>query len=42
VRIVTGGGGGFGDPKDRNPQSVEADIKNGYITAEAARKDYSV
>ena len=42
VRIVTGGGGGFGDPGKRAAARVEADIKNGYITAEAAQRDYGV
>ena len=36
------GGAGFGDPRERDPASVRDDIKNGYITAEAARRDYDV
>ncbi len=30
------GGGGFGDPGDRSPGSVEHDLKHGYITSEQA------
>ncbi|MQA01818.1 MAG: hydantoinase B/oxoprolinase family protein [Streptosporangiales bacterium] len=30
VRIITGGGGGWGDPADRAPAAVEADLADGY------------
>lgn len=33
VRIQTGGGGGYGDPKLRHPQLIEQDLLDGYITA---------
>ena len=33
VRVVTSSGAGFGDPKDRDPEAVQKDIKNGLITA---------
>jgi N-methylhydantoinase B len=36
----TGGGGGFGDPRRRDPALVRADVENGYISPEAARRDY--
>ncbi len=42
VRIVTGGGGGFGDPKARPAPEVAADVLDGYIGAAAARADYGV
>ena len=42
VRIVTGGGGGFGDPLARPPEAVREDVLDGYIDAEAARADYGV
>ncbi|GGM02013.1 hydantoinase B/oxoprolinase family protein [Nakamurella endophytica] len=38
----TGGGGGFGDPLDREPERVAADVRNGFVSAEAARRDYGV
>jgi N-methylhydantoinase B len=36
------GGGGFGDPRTRDPQHVREDVLDGLITAEAARRDYGV
>jgi N-methylhydantoinase B len=35
------GGGGYGDPKERSRAAVQADLKNGLITAEHARKAYA-
>ena len=32
VRIVAGGGGGWGDPKRRSPTAVERDLEYGYVT----------
>ena len=34
------GGGGFGDPMDRDPEAVQADLDNLAITADAARELY--
>lgn len=42
IRVITGAGGGVGDPKERDPALVRADIRNGYITAERARAVYGV
>lgn len=42
VKFVTGGGGGFGDPKARHASAVASDVGNGYITAEQAREQYTV
>jgi N-methylhydantoinase B len=36
------GGGGFGDPLDRDPEAVREDVVDGYVTLEGARKDYGV
>jgi N-methylhydantoinase B/oxoprolinase/acetone carboxylase alpha subunit len=36
------GGGGWGNPLERNPQAVLDDVLDGYITAEAAREVYGV
>jgi N-methylhydantoinase B len=33
VRIETGGGGGYGDPADRDPASVSADLRSGKVSA---------
>ena len=35
-RIVGAGGGGWGDPAERDPELVEHDLTEGYVTAEAA------
>ena len=32
------GGGGWGDPFERDPARVVADVRNGYVSAEAARR----
>jgi N-methylhydantoinase B len=42
VRTMTGGGGGFGDPRERDPERVRADVRNRHVTAEAAREVYGV
>jgi N-methylhydantoinase B len=36
IRIITGAGGGIGDPRDRDPALVAEDIRNGFITPERA------
>jgi len=36
------GGGGFGDPFGRDAARVEADVREGYVTVEGARRDYGV
>ena len=42
VRIRTGGGGGYGDPRQRDPGRVRTDIMRGYVSPEAARKIYGL
>jgi N-methylhydantoinase B len=41
-RLDTPGGGGFGDPLTREPASVLSDVLQGYVSAEAAARDYGV
>jgi N-methylhydantoinase B len=36
VRVRTPGGGGYGDPRRRDPELVRRDIQMGYYTAEQA------
>jgi N-methylhydantoinase B len=36
------GGGGYGDPKTRDPERVRDDIKNGYISQQAAQRNYGI
>jgi N-methylhydantoinase B len=38
----TGGGGGYGHPFDREPARVVNDVRNGYVSAEAAERYYGV
>lgn len=40
VRIVTPGGGGFGDPHQRDPVALADDLVGGKVTEEAARRHY--
>jgi N-methylhydantoinase B len=40
--VEVGGGGGFWNPFDRDPQRVLADVRAGYVSLEAARRDYGV
>ena len=39
---VAGGGGGYGDPRERPAELVLADVRNGMVSIDAARKDYGV
>jgi N-methylhydantoinase B len=36
------GGGGFGDPLERDPAAVVEDVADGYVSPERAAKDYGV
>jgi N-methylhydantoinase B len=40
LRVVTGGGGGWGDPALREPLLVEQDIRNGFLTGAQASSLY--
>ena len=42
VETRTGGGGGYGDPKARAFEEVLADVRQGYISVQAAWNDYGV
>ena len=41
-RLDTPGGGGYGDPLERPPESVLADVGEGLVSAETAERDYGV
>jgi N-methylhydantoinase B len=32
VELHTGGGGGYGEPSERDPEAVRADLREGYVT----------
>jgi N-methylhydantoinase B len=38
----SGGGGGWGNPFERDPAAVLADVLNEYVSVDAARDDYGV
>ena len=42
VTTYTGGGGGFGDPLERDPDHVRQDALAGFVTREGAERDYGV
>jgi N-methylhydantoinase B len=42
VSLETPGGGGLGDPFDRDPAMVLNDVRNGYVTLAKARAVYAV
>jgi N-methylhydantoinase B len=41
-RYITNAGGGWGDPRERDPQRVLVDVRDGYVSVAAARRDYGV
>ena len=41
-RLDSPGGGGYGDPLARPAERVLADVREGYLSAEAAARDYGV
>jgi N-methylhydantoinase B len=42
VTLLTAGGGGHGDPRQRDPEAVRRDVAEGYVSPEAARRTYGV
>jgi N-methylhydantoinase B/oxoprolinase/acetone carboxylase alpha subunit len=40
--VISGGGGGFGRAHDRPPEEVLVDVRLGYVSREAAARDYGV
>ena len=42
LTTYTGGGGGFEEPLERDPEDVLKDVKNRYVTIEKAKEDYKV
>jgi N-methylhydantoinase B len=41
-QVVTTGGGGWGDPLDREPELVRLDVARGLVSPAAAERDYGV
>ncbi|MBY0508759.1 MAG: hydantoinase B/oxoprolinase family protein [Rhodospirillaceae bacterium] len=42
LRFQTGGGGGWGDPRTRDPERVKRDVRDEYVTIDGAYRDYGV
>ena len=42
VRLVSPSGGGYGPPLERRPESVAADVREGYVSERSAREVYGV
>ena len=42
VSFIISGGGGYGNPVERDPQRVLMDVAGGYVSVEGARTDYGV
>jgi N-methylhydantoinase B len=42
IGSLSAGGGGYGDPRERDPRAVLEDVADGYLTVERARAAYGV
>ena len=42
ITMDAAGGGGYGDPVERDAEMVMKDVLNGYVSLEGAREDYGV
>ncbi len=42
VTFMMAGGGGYGDPYERDPERVREDVAVGFVSPEAAARDYGV
>jgi N-methylhydantoinase B/oxoprolinase/acetone carboxylase alpha subunit len=42
VRIVTAGGGGYGDPLERTFEEIEEDVRQGLLSRATVEQDYAV
>lgn len=40
IRVVNGGGGGYGDPATRDPAALARDLAEGLVTPRGAARDY--
>ena len=42
MKQLTPGGGGFGNPLERDVEAVKEDVQNEFVSRESAREDYGV
>ena len=40
IRLTTAGGGGWGNPKQRDPDQIGTDIREGWVSPEKASSAY--
>jgi N-methylhydantoinase B/oxoprolinase/acetone carboxylase alpha subunit len=40
--LYASGGGGWGDPRERDPEPVRVDVLNEFVSRESAENDYGV
>ena len=40
MHLQSAGGGGYGDPRERDPARIAEDLENGYITEAGAAAAY--
>jgi N-methylhydantoinase B len=40
ARFITGTGGGWGDPRDRDPAAGARDVQAGFVSPQVAREVY--
>jgi N-methylhydantoinase B len=42
LKLVTSGGGGYGDPLERDVERIAEDVRQGYLSREQAEREYVV
>ena len=42
ITLELQGGGGWGNPREREPQAILEDVLNGYVSTQTAERDYAV
>ena len=42
VTFYTGGGGGWGDPRERDPHALAEDVRKGYVSRAAMESEYGI
>ena len=42
IIVETGGGGGYGPPEERPRELIERDLRRGYVSIDAAERDYGI
>jgi N-methylhydantoinase B/oxoprolinase/acetone carboxylase alpha subunit len=40
IRLTAPGGGGYGDPRERDREMIEEDLREGYVSPDSAARNY--